>query len=163
MYSADRAERARGGVWRLLDMAKTQEMGRVRALSIGCGLLGLVGVLTLTACGSNVIASWTRSHPHEAGSRGSIHGFVMRKPGSDPRSGSDTATAKVPVSGDPIVARNKARSKVARAISARDGSFRMSLPKGVYTVTEGICGVRKRVEVKSGATRRLTLTIPNSC
>jgi hypothetical protein len=144
-------------------MVKLQQMGRVRALGIRCGLLGLVSVLTCTACGSNGIASWTRSHPHETGSRGSIHGSVMRKPGSDPRSGSGAGAAKKPVSGDPIVARDKARTKVARAISARDGSFRMSLPKGVYTIVEGICGVRKRVKVQSGTTRTLTLVIPNSC
>jgi hypothetical protein len=87
----------------------------------------------------------------------------MRKPGSDPRSGSEAGAAKKPVSGDPIVARDKARTKVARAISAHDGSFRMSLPKGVYTIVEGICGVRKRVKVESGTTRTLTLVIPNSC
>jgi hypothetical protein len=144
-------------------MVKLQQMGRVRALAIRCGLLGLVSLLTCTACSSSTIASWTRSHPRETGSRGSIHGSVMRKPGSDPRSGSGAGAAKKPVSGDPIVARDKARTKVARAVSARDGSFRMSLPQGVYTIVEGICGVRKRVKVESGTALTLTLVIPNSC
>jgi hypothetical protein len=87
----------------------------------------------------------------------------MRKPGSDPRSGNGAGVAKKPVSGDPIIARDQTRTKVASAISARDGSFRMSLPKGVYTIVEGICGVKRRVKVESGTTLTLTLVIPNSC
>jgi hypothetical protein len=93
---------------------------------------------------------------------GQIHGHVMRGPGVDPRSGG-TSSAPIPVSGDPIEVRNAQGTVVSHAVSSQDGSFRVDVAPGAYTVVESICAVKARVEVHSQAIAELTLTIPNSC
>jgi hypothetical protein len=42
-------------------------------------------------------------------------------------------------------------------VTEPDGRFRVALPPGAYRVTEGICAVSGRVEVRVGATVSVTL------
>jgi hypothetical protein len=93
---------------------------------------------------------------------GQIHGHVMRGPGVDPRSGG-TSGAVIPVSGDPIEVRDAHDTLVTQAVSSQDGSFRVDVAPGAYTVVESICAVKARVEVRSQAIAELTIAIPNSC
>lgn len=118
-----------------------------------------LGVLVL-APGQPSVTAATGQWGSTAGGQGWIYGSVVRKPGSDPRSGSGGG-ATVPVSGDTIVARDGAGS--ASVVSARDGSFQMHVPARLMTLTEGICGVSKQVMVESSGAVRVTLEIPNSC
>jgi hypothetical protein len=85
----------------------------------------------------------------------------MRGPGLDPRSGG--GGRQVPVSGDPVTARDETGTAAATAVSTRDGSFTMVLSPGLYTLSEGICGIKNQIEVRSQAIIRITLTIPNTC
>lgn len=117
-----------------------------------------LGVVTLATGQPSVTA--TTDWGSTAGAEGWIYGVVVRKPGSDPRSGSsDEAT--VPVPGDTVVARNAAGS--ASAVSARDGSFQMRVPAGVMTLSEDICGISNEVTIERNAATRVTLEIPNAC
>lgn len=93
---------------------------------------------------------------------GQIHGHVMRGPGVDPRAGGSSG-ALIPVSGDPIEVRDGQGAVVAQGVSSQDGSFRIDVAPGAYTVVESICAVKARVEVHSQAIAELTITIPNSC
>jgi hypothetical protein len=116
------------------------------------------GAASLAGCGPNGFVSLGG----QGGPRGWIRGSVVRGPGVDPRSGGAGGEA-VPVAGDPIVARQIGGPAAAVAVSARDGSFRMNVPAGVYRVTEGICGVTARANVQGEAALRVALKIPNSC
>lgn len=114
------------------------------------------GAVLLAGCGQSAFLSWGGS----GGARGSIDGSVIRGPGVDPRSGGG---ATHPVPGDPIVARQVDGSARAVAISSQDGSFHMSLPVGVYRVTEGICGVTEQVNVQGDSAVSVGLKLPRSC
>jgi hypothetical protein len=118
-----------------------------------------LGVLVL-APGQPSVTATAGQWGSTAGAEGWIYGYVVRQPGSDPRSGSGGG-ATVPVSGDTIAARDGAGS--ASVVSARDGSFQMRVPAGLMTVTEDICGVSKQVMIESSGAARVTLEIPNSC
>ncbi len=102
------------------------------------------------------------SRPGGTGPRGWIAGSIVRNPGGDPRSGGGNGST-VPVSGDSIAAGLLAGPTIAVAVSAQDGSFRLSLPAGTYRVVEGICGVSAQATVESGTTVNVTLTVPNAC
>jgi hypothetical protein len=118
-----------------------------------------LGVVIL-APGQPSVTATTTDWGSTARAEGWIYGVVVRKPGSDPRSGIG-GEATVPVAGDTIVAAGTAGS--ARAVSARDGSFQMRLPAGALTLSEDICGMSKQVTVAPDAATRVTLEIPNSC
>jgi hypothetical protein len=119
-----------------------------------------LGVLVL-APGHPGVEAVIRNGTDAAGAPGWLYGSVLRKPGSDPRSGGGGDQPTVPVSGDTIVARGASGS--ASAVSAPDGAFQMLLPAGVYTVSEDICGVSTRVEIMSAGATRVTLAIQNAC
>jgi hypothetical protein len=93
--------------------------------------------------------------------QGRIRGMIVRPPGGDPRSGHGGGT--VPLSGDPVHAYDSDGHVVASAASGRDGRFEFSVPAGTYRVVEDICGTAQQVQVASGATAAVTLTVPNSC
>ena len=118
-----------------------------------------LGVVIL-ALGQPSVTATTTDWGSTAGAEGWIYGVVVRKPGSDPRSGSG-GEATVPVAGDTIVARGTAGS--ASAVSARDGSFQVRVPAGVITLSEDICGVSEQVTIERDAATHVTLEIPNSC
>ncbi len=148
----------------------TENVARLPSRMQCSGAALVIGILAIAACGPGTAPSPSSDGPAVAPSTtglmesgGSVHGWVMRMPGLDPRSGSGAGDAQVPVSGDPITARTGAGRTAATAVSARDGSFSMSLPQGVYTIVEGICGVTGRVDVRSHSATSVTLTIPNSC
>jgi hypothetical protein len=123
------------------------------------GSTGL-GIVVFARGHPAVAVTVAHSGPAER-AQGWLYGLVVREPGLDPRSGSGGDGAKVPVAGDPVVARNADGS--TRTVSARDGSFQMRLPAGVFTVSEDICGVSKQVTVEPNTATRLTLEIPSSC
>lgn len=132
-------------------------MGVARARLACGGAVAAAGVVLAAGCGATGFLSWGG----KGGSAGSIAGVVVRWPGVDPRSGGGSASAPVP--GDPVVARQVGGSARAVAISARDGSFRVSVPVGTYVVVEGICGARERVTVQGGDPVRVRLVVPNAC
>jgi hypothetical protein len=117
-----------------------------------------VGVLILAPGQPSVTT--TAAHWGSADAEGWIYGVVVRKPGSDPRSGSGS-DATVPVAGDTVVARGAAGS--GSAVSARDGSFQMRLPAGAVTLSEDVCGVSRQLTVERDAATRVTLEIANAC
>ena len=128
----------------------------------------LIGVVAIGALGPGAIQSWRSAAGHQPAttatdSGGRLEGWVMRAPGSDPRSGGAASGAPIAVGGDSVVARAGGAAIVATAVSGPDGSFAMLLPRGAYTLVESICGVSVRVDVTSQATTTVTLTIPNSC
>jgi hypothetical protein len=118
-----------------------------------------LGVFVL-AKGRPAVTTVVHSGSTEA-PQGWLYGRVVREPGSDPRSGSGGGGAQVPVAGDTVVVR--AGGRAASTVSAKDGSFQMRLPAGVFTVSEDICGVNRPVTIESGGAVRLTLEIPNAC
>lgn len=97
---------------------------------------------------------------------GTVRGTVVRPPGQDPRSGGGGSdgrdTARVPVNGDPVRARDEHGRVVASTVSAPpDGGFRFDLPPGAYRITEDILGVGVQVRVRAGETVTVTLTLPS--
>ncbi len=140
------------------------------------GVIAVFGMLVVTTCGRSTTAPATsstspgpavvNSQPSPSvsqpiNSSGRVQGWVMRGPGLDPRSGG--GGRQVPVSGDPVTARDGSGSTAATAVSARDGSFTFVLPPGMYAISEDICGTTKQIEVRSQTTASMTLTIPNAC
>jgi hypothetical protein len=123
------------------------------------GSTGL-GVLVL-AKGQPAVAATVPHSGSTEGPQGWIYGLVVREPGLDPRSGSGGEPTTVPVAGDPVVARDADGS--TRTVSARDGSFQMRLPAGVFTVSEDICGVSRPVTIQGGGAADVRLEIPNAC
>lgn len=95
--------------------------------------------------------------------RGVVRGQVVRPPGSDPRSGGNSGSTPVPVNGDPVQAYDLGGRVIATAVTQSGGYFSIALPPGGYQITEGTCGVSKQVNVKSGSSTYLVLTIPNAC
>ncbi len=89
---------------------------------------------------------------------GTIAGLVQRGPGRDPRSGAGSAL--VPVPGDTVRVLDDQGKVVGQAVSAQDGSFRLIVPAGRYTVAEDISGVSQVVEVRSQAVSSVTLVVP---
>jgi hypothetical protein len=92
---------------------------------------------------------------------GVVRGQVLRPPGPDPRSGGDTKT--VPVNGDPVHANDSTGKVVANTVTGPDGHFELTLPPGIYSITEDTCGVSQQVEIRSGTTTSLNLAITNAC
>ncbi|HEV8558149.1 MAG TPA: hypothetical protein VGR06_17385 [Actinophytocola sp.] len=90
-----------------------------------------------------------------------MRGQVVRPPGPDPRSGG-TGTP-VPMSGDPVHATDLGGHMVATTATAPGGQFELTLPPGTYRITEDICGAAQQVEIRSGTTTSLTLTVANAC
>ena len=140
------------------------------------GVMVGFGMLVAATCGPNTKAAAptsssqgpavVNSRPSPSAtqpieSNGRVQGWIMRAPGLDPRSGG--GGRQVPVSGDPITAREMNGATAATAVSAQDGSFTIVLPPGEYAISEGICGITNQIEVRSHATTRITLTIPNAC
>jgi hypothetical protein len=74
-----------------------------------------------------------------------------------------TEGGDVAVPGDPVEARDQGGHTIATAVTAPDGSFAMSVPPGTVTVIESICGISRRVAVRSREKTTLTLLIPNAC
>ncbi|MEP7105556.1 MAG: hypothetical protein ABI838_06900 [Chloroflexota bacterium] len=143
-------------------------MARSPAAIVVLIVAAVIGVVAVGALGPRAIESWRAAAGHQPAttatdSGGRVKGWVMRAPGSDPRSGGGDNGATIPVGGDSVVARAGGAAIVATAISGPDGSFEMLLPRGVYSFVESICGVSVRAEVTSQATTTVTLTIPNSC
>ena len=122
--------------------------------------MAIVCTVFVSACGA--VSGGFPSASSASESLGQIHGQVMRGPGVDPRAGGSSG-ALIPVSGDPIEVRDAQGKVVTQAVSAQDGSFRVDVAPGAYTVVESICAVKAQVEVRSQAIAELTLTIPNSC
>jgi hypothetical protein len=163
---------SRSGGWLAIDLLaghssltlhKVLRRKLVRGRWIGppsrAGSTGL-GVVVLAKGQPTVAATVPRSASTE-GPQGWIYGLVVREPGRDPRSGSGGQGATVPVAGDPVVARGAVGS--TRTVSARDGSFQMRLPAGVFTVSEDTCGVSRPVTIQGGGAVDVTLEIPNAC
>lgn len=139
------------------------------------GVMVAFGMLVVTACGS-ITTGRAASSPSQGmaaasspspsasqpiNSNGRVQGWIVRGPGLDPRSGG--GGGQVPVSGDPISARDGRGTIAATAVSARDGSFTFVLAPGTYAISEGICGTTKQIEVRSQAITRMTVIIPNAC
>jgi len=129
-----------------------------------CGTWAVLCSLVLAACGGPAghggpLPSGTSSAPP-----GVVRGQVVRPPGGDPRSGNvgGSGTA-VPVNGDYIEASDERAQVVATAVTAIGGSFELVLAPGTYRITEGICGVSQKVEVRSQVVTPLVLSIPNAC
>ncbi|MFF8380685.1 hypothetical protein ACF07V_31630 [Streptomyces sp. NPDC015661] len=100
-------------------------------------------------------------------STGTVRGTVVRPPGRDPRSGGGATdgsdTARVPVNGDPVRARDEHGRVVASTVSAPpDGGFRFDLPPGTYRITEDIFGAAAQVRVRAGETVSVTLTVASA-
>jgi hypothetical protein len=147
----------------------------LRAQAVRRGALLAFGILAVATCGPNTASETSAasqgppivdSGPSPSASQpimsnGRVLGWIMRGPGLDPRSGG--GGRQVPVSGDPIAARDGRGTTAATAVSAPDGSFTIVLAGGVYAISEGICGITNQIEVRSQTTTRMTLVIPNAC
>ncbi|MEU8529938.1 MULTISPECIES: hypothetical protein [Streptomyces] len=126
----------------------------------GTEVLVLFGLLLVTA------AAVVGCGPGAEQTTGTVRGMVVRPPGRDPRSGgggSDGAdTARIPVNGDPVRARDQHGRVVASTVSAPpDGGFRFELPPGAYRITEDIFGTGTQVRVRAGETVSVRLTVPS--
>ncbi len=104
--------------------------------------------------------------------RGILRGQVLRPPGRDPRSGSGppgrerrsgSGGSCVPVTGDPLQIHDMRGQVIASVVTKSGGLFSIALPPGEYQIVEGICGVSKDVNVRSGLSTRVILSIPNAC
>lgn len=93
--------------------------------------------------------------------QGILRGQVLRPPGRDPRSGS--GGSHVPVNGDPIQIHDMHGQIVTSVVTKSAGLFSIALPPGEYRIVEGICGVSKHVNIRSGLSTHVILTIPNAC
>jgi hypothetical protein len=119
-----------------------------------CGLL--------TGCGTHAGAPGRSAMPSSDDHHGALDGRVLRPPGRDPRSGASARTP-VPVTGDPIRARDPAGKVVASTVTAAGGAFHLRLPPGRYRITEDICGIGREVDITARTTTTVTLTVPNAC
>jgi hypothetical protein len=102
--------------------------------------------------------------------RGILRGQVLRPPGWDPRSGarpgsprSGSGGSYVPVNGDPVYIHDMQGQVITSVVTKSGGLFSTALPPGEYRVVEGICGVSKHVNIRSGLSTHVSLTIPNAC
>lgn len=125
--------------------------------------------LLMAGCGKP--ASGGPSNPDKSGTSptstsmstasGMVRGQVLRPPGPDPRSGKVGTT--VPVSGDPVRAKDSRGQVVATAVTTQDGHFELTLPPGTYQISEDTCGISQQIEIRSGATAWVNLSITNAC
>jgi hypothetical protein len=150
------------------------------------GGVAVICVLALasTACGGRAAVrsqnSWRSATSSDSPSTsahrpaaGILRGQVVRPPGRDPRSGAQDAdpdsacSAKggwyVPVNGDEVEVRDMLGQVIASAVTRSGGLFSIALPPGEYRIVEGICGVSKHVNIRSGLPTHVILTIPNAC
>ena len=51
----------------------------------------------------------------------------------------------------------------ANAVTGPDGYFELTLPPGRYEIIEDTCGVGQQVDVRSGTTTSVRLSITNAC
>lgn len=102
---------------------------------------------------------------------GMVQGRILRPPGPDPRSGSNTSPGPlpgtpVPVNSDPLRAYD-ARGRIAAAsVSGTGGGpglFQFLLRPGTYRIAENICHISRTIQVGEGTTTLVTLNIPNAC
>jgi hypothetical protein len=89
---------------------------------------------------------------------GVLQGHVERT-GADPRSGAGGTGTAAPVAGDPIEVHDSEGALVAQTVSAQDGSFQLTLPAAVYTVTEDILGLSQPVEVQDQRVTAITFQL----
>jgi hypothetical protein len=89
---------------------------------------------------------------------GVLVGRVERS-GVDPRSGGGGDEVTSPVSGDPIEIRDADGTVVARPVSAEDGTFQVTLPVALYTVTEDILGITQCAAVRNQAISTITFVL----
>jgi len=127
-----------------------------------CGLF-MAGCGALTDGGqNNPDKPGTSPAPTSATTQaGTVRGQVHRPPGPDPRSGHPETTA--PVSGDPVRAKDSRGQVVATAVTGQDGRFELTLPPDTYQLSEDTCGVSQQVEIRSGTTTSVSLSITNAC
>lgn len=90
-----------------------------------------------------------------------VRGRVVRPPGRDPRSGAGAGA--VPVNGDPVRARDANGKTVATTVTKVGGEFRLRLRPGTYEISEDICAVIRRVDLRATAPVSVTLTFPSTC
>lgn len=121
-----------------------------------------VCALALVSCGARAAVSSHRPSDKPQ-ARGVVRGQVVRPPGSDPRSGGSSGSTPVPVNGDPVQALDLGGRVIATVATRSGGYFSIALSPGEYRITEGTCGVSKQVNVRSGSSTYLVLTIPNAC
>ncbi len=103
--------------------------------------------------------------------RGILRGQVLRPPGWDPRSGAKSGAGDaragggsyVPVTGDPVEIHDMRGQVITSVVTESGGLFSIALPPGEYRIVEGICGVSKHVNIRSGLSTHVILTIPNAC
>ena len=69
----------------------------------------------------------------------------------------------MPVNGDPVQVHDLQGQVVAAVVSKPGGFFTVTLPPGEYRIVEGICGVGEPVNVRSGSSIHMILTIPSAC
>jgi hypothetical protein len=121
--------------------------------------------LFLAGCGAPAGSNPTNTDKPTAASttapRGTVQGQILRPPGPDPRSGKVGTT--VPVSGDPVHAKDSNGNVVASAVSGPDGHFKLTLPPGSYEIGEDTCGVSQKIEIQGGATTSVRLSLTNAC
>jgi len=69
----------------------------------------------------------------------------------------------VPVNGDPVEIHDMRGQVITSVVSQSAGFFSIALPPGEYRIVEGICGVSKHVNIRSGLSTHVILKIPNAC
>jgi hypothetical protein len=110
------------------------------------GLVLLIGVLALAACGPAGL-----SPTAEAGSTG-IAGTAVAGPVCPVERPGDPACAPRPVAGATILIRDATGADVATIVTDEAGRFQVALPPGVYTVVsqtvEGLMGNPGPVDVE---------------
>ena len=52
---------------------------------------------------------------------------------------------------------------ITPVVTESAGLFSIALPPGEYRIVEGICGVSKHANIRSGLSTHVILTIPNAC
>jgi len=120
--------------------------------------------IAVVACGLALMAADFGTSAHPPQGDGAVRGVVLRLPGRDPRSGSGGGPdAMVPVNGDVVRAADHQGHEVAKSTTGRGGRFELTLPPGVYRITEDICGVGRQTEVRSTEIASVTLVIPAAC
>lgn len=114
-----------------------------------------------TATGNDPIKTDKPTATSTTAPDGTVQGQIVRPPGPDPRSGKIGTT--VPVSGDPVHAKDSSGKEVASAVSGPDGRFELTLPPGTYVIGEDTCGVSQKIEIQGGATTSVRLAVANAC
>lgn len=69
----------------------------------------------------------------------------------------------VPVNGDPVEIHDMRGQVITSVVTQSAGFFSIALPPGGYRIVEGICGVSKHVNIRSGFSTYVILKIPNAC